>query len=84
MMPKMTPRERKPLDLETYEGRFAARLKMLREKAGLTLEHVAIAAGVNTRTIYRWESSQTDPQIRHLPILADLFGVEVRNLFPKK
>ena len=78
------PRPCKEVDVSTYSGRFAVRLKTLREKAGLTHEDVAEALGVDPRTIYRWESAKTDPQIKQLPILAEIFCVEVRTLFPKK
>ena len=80
----MSPRPRKAVDSSTYEGRFAMRLKQLREKAGLMPEEVAEAVGVDQRTIYRWESGKFDPQIRHLPLLAAKFGIEVRTLLPKK
>jgi len=45
-------RPRKEISLETYEGRFAARLKELREKAKLTPEQAAEALGVTQSMIY--------------------------------
>ena len=77
-------RPRKEVDQSTYEGRFAARLKALREKAGLSHEEVAEAVEVDTRTIYYWEAGKTSPQIKYLPFLAEKLGIEVRTLMPKK
>ncbi len=79
----MTP-ARKPPDTSTYSGRFAVRLRMLREKAGLTPEQVAEALGVKPRTVYRWESMQTDPSIEQLAELAEVLAVRIRTLMPEK
>lgn len=77
-------RPRKAVDTTTYEGRFATRLKQLREKAGLTHEKLGELVGVSPRTIYFWESSQTGPQLKHFLLLAEALNIEVRTLFPKK
>ena len=83
--PPMNPRPRKPIDTETYEGRFAVRLKMLREKAGLTAEELAEALGVHFNTVYHWERSHSFPQCRQLPLLAEALKLKgVRTLFPEK
>lgn len=49
----MTPKRKEP-DLSTYAGRFAARLRTLREKAGLTVEQVASTLGVSYRAVYHF------------------------------
>jgi transcriptional regulator with XRE-family HTH domain len=80
-------RPAKPIDESTYAGRFAARLRTLREKAGLTGEQMAQAiteAGYEcaTRTYYAWEASRRDAPINALPAIARVFGVKIRTLFP--
>jgi transcriptional regulator with XRE-family HTH domain len=80
----MSPARKEP-DKTTYSGRFAIRLRRLREDAGLTHEQVANALEIKSdRTIYDWESANTQPKIYQLPALAEIFGVEVRTILPKK
>jgi len=80
----MTPRNRKPVDTDTYEGRFAVRLRSLREKAGLTVEELAEQSGIPTRTLWNWESNTKIPGIDRLPKLAESLGISVRTLMPPK
>jgi len=80
----MTPKRKEP-DLSTYAGRFAARLRMLREKAGLTVEQVASTLGVSYRAVYHWERGMADPKIAYFPQLAKLYGLKsVRGLLPQE
>lgn len=80
----MTPARKEP-DKETYSGRFAIRLRELREKAGLTPEQVASCLGVTKDTIYNWEAARTFPKPDQLPLLSESLGVRsVRMLFPEK
>ena len=80
----MTPRPRKELDLSTYEARFAARLKILREKAGLTAEQAAEQLGVSRATYFNWEAGSNFPHIRQLPLIAETVGTKVRNILPER
>ncbi len=80
----MAARPRKEIDTTTYEGRFAARLKMLREKAGLTVEELAEQAGISKTTLANWERCTGSPVNEVLPQIAEALGVEVRTLLPKK
>ncbi len=84
----MTPAQ-KPIDDSTYSGRFAARLRELREKAGLTVEQVAEAMESNgykmaARSFYHWEQAKRDPPLDAFPALAKALGQSVRNLMPKE
>ena len=77
----------KPVDETTYAGRFAARLRTLREKAGMTGEEMANAitkAGFACpeRTYYRWESGRHAPPLNAMPSIAAAMAVSVRTLFP--
>ena len=78
------PRQRKEVDTSTFEGRFAMRLRTLREKAGLTPEDVAGAIGTSATSVYRWEAGLRQPQISDLPKIAETLGVKARTLIPEK
>lgn len=79
---------RKNVDVSTYSGRFAARLRMLREKAGLSVDDVVerlIAAGYEARqtTYYGWESGRSDAPLDAFPFLALSLNVKTpRALLP--
>ncbi len=80
----MTP-ARKPPDTSTYSGRFAVRLRMLREKAGLTVEEVATELGVKTITVYGWEQGRSMPHFDNIPAIAELFSFKrSRDVLPEK
>ena len=76
---------RKQPDTSTYAGRFALRLRTLREKAELTVQEIAEETGVKIRTLYDWEAGRTEPGFNHLPILADILGLKKpRDIMPEK
>ena len=81
---KMAARSRNPIDTSTYSGRFAARLKELREKAGLSVEQLAERSGIPKRTLYNWESGIRQPLFKQLPQLAESLRVKIGKLFPEK
>ena len=81
----MAPRTRKEVDTSTYGGRFAARLRMLREKAGCTPEQVAETLGVSYQAVYYWESGLRQPKISDLPKIAEAFGMKkARDILPNE
>ena len=81
----MSARPRKTIDTSTYEGRFAARLKELREKAKLTPEQVAEALGMNLSSIYHWESGTRAPNIGDLPAVAKVLKLKkTKDLLPNE
>ena len=77
-------RPRKELDTSTYPGRFAMRLKMLREKAGLSVEELAEKSGIPRRTLFNWESGERSASIEQFPQLAEALKVKIRLLMPEK
>ena len=81
--PKMA-RPRKEIDTSTFTGRFAARLKSLREKAGMSVDELAERSGIPRATLFAWESADRCPVNEVLPKLAETLGVETRTLLPKK
>ena len=77
-------RPRKEIDASTYLGKFAERLRMLREKKGLSVDQLAKKSGLSDRTLFSWESASYSPNIEQLPALADALGVKIGKLFPEK
>ena len=80
----MAAKPRKEIDIATYAGRFAVRLRMLREKAKLSVEELAEKSGIPRTTIYNWESSISEPSIGQLSVIASALGVSVRKLMPEE
>ncbi len=74
-----------PPDLTTFSGRFAARLRRLRERRNLTVAEVAEVLGVSDQAVYHWESGHHQPAIALLPALAKLFGMaSPRSVIPEE
>ena len=80
----MSARPRKEIDLTTYEGRFALRLRELREKAGLTVEQLAEKSGVPKRTIFGCESTERSPVNEKLLKIAKTLGISIRAILPEE
>lgn len=82
-------RPSKPVDETTYAGRFAARLRRLRENAGMTGEQLAQAitdSGYNcpVRTYYGWEAAKNETPLNAVPFIASSLGTNPRTIFPSK
>lgn len=80
----MAAKPKKEVDTSTYTGKFAARLTMLRKKAGLSVEELSEKSGIPKRTLYAWESTENQPLIGQLPQLAEALGIKIRTLLPEK
>ena len=81
---KTVARQRKEPDLTTYSGRFAARIRALRDKTGMSADEFAEKHGFNRATYYGWEVGKSFPHYDLLPKLAQAFGIPVRTLIPKE
>lgn len=68
---------------DTVPG-FAARLKQLREAAGLTQPALAEKAGTHFTSIARLESESRAPSLRLALAIADALGVSIVDLLPAK
>jgi transcriptional regulator with XRE-family HTH domain len=79
----MTPARKEP-DMTTFTGRFAARLRELREKAKLTQAELAAKIGVRVTAVSNWETAANSPTVDKLPVIAEALKVSVRNLLPKE
>ena len=70
--------------METFTGRFAARLRELREKAKMSRNELADVIGVKMSAIANWENDINMPTLDKLPLIADALKTSVRNLLPKE
>ena len=59
---------------------FGARLKKLREAQKLSMEKLAVKAGVSKATIYRVEAGKRDPTLSTLRGIAKGLGITVSEL----
>lgn len=59
---------------------FSQRVRMLRDRAGLTQEAMAEKLGITNRAVGAWESGRARPRLAKMQELADLFGVTVSEL----
>ena len=57
------------------------KIKQLRFKAGLTQEQLAEKMGVGPQAVSKWETGVAMPDITALPMLAEVFGVSIDDLF---
>lgn len=68
-------------DLTTFAGRVGAEIRRRREKAKVTAEDTAAAAGVPLPTWYHWEAGR-HLKLQRLPEIAAALGCKVRQLLP--
>ncbi len=57
------------------------KIKQLRNKSGLTQEQLAARLGVSAQSVSKWENSVAMPDITLLPLIAEVFGVSIDELF---
>lgn len=60
--------------------RIAENIRSLRKQNSFTQEQLAEALGVTVSAVYKWESSQSIPEVKMLMELADLFEISVDTL----
>lgn len=77
-------RKRKPIDLNTYAGLFAYRLRTLREGAGITQDELSEITGLSRTSIFDWEAARFTPTVEVLPILAIALNVSPQALIPSE
>lgn len=59
-------------------------ISFYRKRQGLTQEELAKKLGVTNQSVSKWESAQCCPDIRLLPLLADIFEISIDELFGRK
>ena len=57
------------------------KIKQLRFKAGLTQEQLGERLGIGAQSVSKWENGVAMPDITALPLLAEVFGVTIDDLF---
>lgn len=57
------------------------KIKHLRFQAGLTQEQLAEKLGIRAQSVSKWENAVAMPDIAALPLLAEIFGVSIDDLF---
>ena len=57
------------------------KIKFLRQKGGLTQEKLAEKLGIAPQSVSKWENGVAMPDITLLPLLAEIFGVSIDELF---
>ncbi|MBQ7600022.1 MAG: helix-turn-helix domain-containing protein [Clostridia bacterium] len=57
------------------------KIRQLRFKAGLTQEQLADRLGIGPQSVSKWENSVAMPDITLLPLIAEIFGVSIDDLF---
>jgi transcriptional regulator with XRE-family HTH domain len=71
--------------MSTYEGRFAIRLKELREKAKLTAEQAAERMGITEKTVFHWEAGRSSPHVSEFPKIAAVYKLKkTKDIFPNE
>lgn len=60
---------------------FGKKIRQLRFKAGLTQEQLAEKLGIGAQAVSKWENAAAMPDITALPLLAEIFGVSIDDLF---
>ncbi|MBR3018758.1 MAG: helix-turn-helix domain-containing protein [Clostridia bacterium] len=57
------------------------KIRQLRFKAGFTQEQLAEKLGIGAQSVSKWENAVAMPDITTLPLLAEVFGVSIDDLF---
>lgn len=78
------PRRRTPRPdwILTRRQELGHRIATLRRERGLSQDQLAAAAGLERRSIQRYENEVRDPQSADLFLIANALGVHVSELFP--
>jgi len=59
------------------------RIAELRKQKGMTQEELASVIGVSAQSVSKWENNTTMPDILLLPVIADIYGVTIDELYGK-
>jgi transcriptional regulator, cro/CI family len=62
---------------KVFMEKFHEKLKVLRKKQGLTQKEVADYVGIKQNSYSDWENGKTEPSLRKLLILVDLYSVSL-------
>lgn len=65
--------------MESQEGQPLT-LARLRERVSLTQMKLAVAVGVSITTISEWENGKSEPRLKHVRRLIEVFGCSFEEL----
>lgn len=60
------------------------RIKQLRKEKGWTQDYLSELLGINAKSILRIENGKTFPTVENLEKIADVFNIEIQDLFKNK
>lgn len=63
---------------------IGSKIAFYRKKMGITQDALAQKLEVSNQAVSKWESDQCCPDISLLPLLADIFGITIDELFNRK
>ena len=63
---------------------LAANILKYRKKSGLSQDELAQKLGVTFQAVSKWENAKAAPDITFLPIMADIFGCYIDELFSRE
>ena len=63
---------------------LAANILKYRKKSGLSQDELAQKLGVTFQAVSKWENAKAAPDITFLPIMADIFGCNIDELFSRE
>ncbi len=70
--------------MENVNITLAANILKYRKKTGLSQEELAGKLGVTFQAVSKWENAKAAPDIAFLPMMADIFGCYIDELFSRE
>jgi len=71
-------------DMENVNIVLASNILKYRKKSGLSQDELAQKLGVTFQAVSKWENAKAAPDITFLPIMADIFGCYIDELFSRE
>ena len=71
-------------DMENVNIVLAANILKYRKKKGLSQEELANKLGVTFQAVSKWENAKAAPDIAFLPVMAEIFGCYIDELFSRE
>ncbi|MDF2544762.1 MAG: hypothetical protein K0S47_4480 [Herbinix sp.] len=66
-----------------FSSQVGEKLAFLRRQKGVTQEAVAAALDISNKTISKWETGLSAPEVEYIPALADYFEVSTDEIFSR-
>ena len=69
------------VEMDSTKILLGRKIRLLRKAKGWTQDYLSELLGINPKSVLRIESGQTFPTIQNLEKLAEVFGIEIADLF---